>query len=222
MNTKILHAVTTVGAVAGSLIAAYGQFGSAIPTKYVPIGLLIVAIATSIQGGAIAVEKFLAAEGDAPAPLSPAPQGTGTPRIASTVTKATPLIVGVGLLLSLGLGGCASTSGGSTTSTVASDATSVLNTVADVAQELNTGLQVVAPTAEALLALTHNEGDATTLSNAANEAAVVNSATQALSASIQTAINATIGKGPAAQQTAVNAALSPATVAAIIAPVATN
>lgn len=111
--------------------------------------------------------------------------------------------------------GCATSSG--TTTTTAAKIQSALSTAANVLQQFNTGLQTAAPTIDALLAATHNQGDAEAVNNVATQSAAFTPALQALLATVQAAISAS--QSPAAQQAAVNAALSPASVAAIVAPI---
>lgn len=121
------------------------------------------------------------------------------------------------ILAAFCLFGCA-TNGGSTNSTV-TDVQNGLNTVAHVLQQLNTGLQTAAPTVSALLTLTHNQGDAAAVNSVASESAAFTPALQTLLTSVQTAIASSTT--PTAQIAAVNTALSPATVSAIVAPIAT-
>lgn len=111
--------------------------------------------------------------------------------------------------------GCSSTGTGST---VVTDIENALLTSENVLQQLNTGVQTVAPTLSTLLTMTHNQGDATAVNNVASESAALTPALTALLGSVQTAISSSTT--PSAQVAAVNVALSPATASAIVAPIA--
>lgn len=117
------------------------------------------------------------------------------------------------------LSGCISD--GTLTPAVTSDAAKVesaLGTVANVLQQFNTGLQTAAPTIDALLTVTHNQGDADYVNNVVATTAAATPALTTLLANVQTAIKT--ATTPAAQIAAVNAALSPASISAVVAPIA--
>ena len=133
------------------------------------------------------------------------------------------------ILCSLVLFGCApNQSTGSSTLPVAvapaaptvSTATKVQNallTVDNVLQQLNTGVQTAAPTIEAILTMTHNQGDASAVNQVAVDSAAATPAIAALLNTVQVAIASSTT--PAAQIAAVNAATSPQTAAAITSPI---
>lgn len=104
------------------------------------------------------------------------------------------------------------------TSTTAQKVQNALLTVDNVLQQLNTGVQTAAPTVEAILTMTHNQGDATAVNKVAADSAAATPAITALLNSVQAAIAAS--QTPAQQIAAVNAATSPQTAAAIVAPIA--
>lgn len=111
--------------------------------------------------------------------------------------------------------GCASF--GTFTPAASADIQNALLTSENVLQQLNTGLQTAAPSIDAILTMTHNQGDAAAVNNVIAQSAAATPALTALLANLNTAIKAA-PTGPA-QVAAVNAALSPATVAAIVAPI---
>ena len=121
--------------------------------------------------------------------------------------------------------GCAGTSSTTTGTTPAATPTTAqkiqaaLLTTANVLQQSNTGLQKTAPTIEAVLTQTHNQGDAQAVNQVATESAAFTPALANLLNLVATAIAA--APTPAAQVAAVNTALSPASVAAIVAPIQT-
>jgi hypothetical protein len=104
------------------------------------------------------------------------------------------------------------------TTSTAAKVQSALLTIDNVLQQLNTGVQTAAPTIEAILTMTHNQGDATAVNKVAVDSAAATPAITALLNSVQTAIAASTT--PAQQIAAVNAATSPQTAAAIVAPIA--
>ena len=123
----------------------------------------------------------------------------------------------VTLLSCMALVGCATSSGTSSTTSTAAKVQSALLTVSNVIQQLNTGLQVAAPTVNAILTLTHNQGDASAVNQVAQDSAAFTPALQSLLNTVQTAIASS--QTPAQQIAAVNAAVSPQTVSAIVAPI---
>lgn len=120
--------------------------------------------------------------------------------------------------LILCLFGCATTSTGASATSTSTKIQNALLTASNVLQQLNDGLQTAAPTVDALLTLTHNQGDAAAVNNVASESAAFTPALQALLATLNTAIKSSTT--PTAQIAAVNTALSPATTSVIVAPIA--
>jgi len=115
--------------------------------------------------------------------------------------------------------GCAA--GGGLTPAAQTDVTNVetaLNTVANVLQQANTGFQTAAPTLETILTLTHNQGDAAAVNDLAVQTKAVTPAITTLLNQVNTAIAS--ATTPAAQQAAVNTALSQSSVGAIVNTVA--
>jgi len=135
---------------------------------------------------------------------------------SSATPPATLLVL---LLIPLFIIGCAA--GGGLTPQAQADVTALENYVSEAAtfaQELNTGLQTDAPSVEALLTLTHNQGDAQTLASVANSSTLASGAISILQANLAAAIKANQGNA-AAQQAAVNQALSPASVSTAVSSV---
>ena len=58
MNAKLYHVSLAVAKVAGT-IAALSSYESIIPKQYLPIGLLVVAIASATEKAAEAINTFL-------------------------------------------------------------------------------------------------------------------------------------------------------------------
>jgi len=112
--------------------------------------------------------------------------------------------------------GCASN--GTVSTTASSNIQNALLTTANVIQELNTGVQDVAPTVSKILTMTHNQGDAAAVNNVINDSAAGQAALTTLLANVSTAIAS--ASTPAQQQAAISAAVSPTAVAAIVAPIA--
>lgn len=119
-------------------------------------------------------------------------------------------------IVSLAMFACTST--GQISPGAAADIQTALLTVGNVIQQLNTGLRTVAPSAEAILALTHNQGDAASVNDVITQSNAGSAALTTLLANVSTAIQA--ATSPAAQQAAVSAAVSPQAVSAIVAPIA--
>jgi hypothetical protein len=116
--------------------------------------------------------------------------------------------------LALFFTGCTSTGGISPTADT--DLQNALLTVANVVQQLNTGVQTIGPSVSTILSMTDNQGDATAVNNVIAKSATGETALETLLANVSTAVqNAST---PAAQQAAVSAAVSPAAVAAIVSP----
>lgn len=117
--------------------------------------------------------------------------------------------------------GTASTTFSATPASVGAKVQKVLGTVSNISQQLNTGLQAAAPTLETVLSMLHNQGDASILASDTSTANIENTAIQALLTNEQTAIATATATGATQQQkqAAVSQALSPATIAAIIAPI---
>jgi hypothetical protein len=111
--------------------------------------------------------------------------------------------------------GCAN---GQFSNTAGTDISNALSTVANVLQQGNNGLQTAAPSINTVLTTTHNQGDASAVNTVIAESAAAAPALQALLGVLDAAIKA--NTAPAAQVTAVNNALSPATINAIVTSVA--
>lgn len=172
------------------------------------------------------IQQMSTTQGSTAATVDANPGISGGMSVTSTLTPADETVQSAdGTAITLGVPAIASGTGTTTFSTtpasIGQKVNKVLGTASNIAQQLNTGLQAGAPTASTILTMFHNQGDASVLSSDAQTAGVENAAIQALLANEQSAITASTATGatPTQVQAAVSAALSPAAIAAVVAPI---